>query len=40
MPEVLKPDMKAIVWLALGLFVAPKLLGFVQSRGSSKKSGS
>jgi hypothetical protein len=26
MPELLRPDMKAIVWLALGFFVAPMVL--------------
>lgn len=26
MPSILKPDMKAVVWLGIGLFVAPHLL--------------
>ncbi len=26
MPELLKPDMKAIVWLAIGAFVVPFVL--------------
>lgn len=30
MPAVLKPDLKAVVWLALGLFVAPKILNMVR----------
>lgn len=32
MPEVLRPDLKAGVWLAIGLFVAPKVLSMVRSR--------
>lgn len=32
MPEVLKPDLKAVVWLALGLFVAPKVVAAVRAR--------
>jgi len=35
MPEVLKPDLKAVVWLAIGLFVAPKVIAFVRSKTSS-----
>lgn len=27
MPTVLKPDMKAIVWLAIGLLVVPRIAG-------------
>ena len=30
MPSVLKPDMKALVWLALGAFVVPKVMGMVR----------
>jgi len=30
MPTVLKPDMKALVWLALGAFVVPKVLSMVK----------
>jgi hypothetical protein len=30
MPSILKPDMKAVVWLALGLFVAPHVLKMVK----------
>lgn len=29
MPSVLKPDMKALVWLAIGAFVVPKVLSVV-----------
>jgi hypothetical protein len=36
MPEVLKPDLKAVVWLALGFLVLPKLLGAVKGHGSAK----
>lgn len=32
MPDVLKPDLKAIVWLALGVFVAPKAIALVRSK--------
>lgn len=32
MPEVLKPDLKAVVWLAIGLFVAPKAISFIRSK--------
>lgn len=34
MPEVLKPDTKAIVWLAIGAFVVPMVLA--RFRGSKK----
>ena len=30
--DVLKPDMKAVVWLLIGLFVAPKVVSFVRSK--------
>lgn len=30
MPELLKPDMKAIVWLAIGAFVVPYVLRMVK----------
>jgi hypothetical protein len=30
MPEVLKPDMKALVWLAIGAVVLPKVLKMVK----------
>lgn len=36
MPEILKPDVKAIVWLGIGLFVAPRLLAMVRSKTSAK----
>ena len=32
MPDLLKPDVKALVWLALGLFVAPKAISFVRGK--------
>lgn len=27
MPNVLKPDLKAVVWLAIGAFVVPMIMG-------------
>lgn len=27
MPSVLKPDLKAVVWLAIGAFLVPMVLG-------------
>jgi hypothetical protein len=30
MPAVLKPDMKAVVWLAIGAFVVPIVLAKVK----------
>lgn len=32
MPDVIKPDLKALVWLAVGLFVAPKVISMVRSK--------
>jgi hypothetical protein len=32
MPAILKPDLKALAWLALGLFVAPKVITVVRSK--------
>ena len=32
MPEVFKPDIKAAVWLAVGLFVAPRVITLVRSK--------
>jgi len=32
MPSVLRPDLKAVVWLAVGLFVAPKAISFVRGK--------
>lgn len=32
MPEILKPDMKAGVWLLIGLFVAPMVINFARSK--------
>lgn len=34
MPEILKPDAKALVWLAIGAFVLPKVLVMVKSKSS------
>jgi hypothetical protein len=36
MPELLKPDLKAIVWLAIGAFVLPRVL--VMVKGKTSKS--
>ena len=30
MPEVLKPDMKALVWLAIGAFAVPYVIRVVK----------
>lgn len=30
MPEILKPDVKALVWLALGFFVVPYAVKMVR----------
>jgi hypothetical protein len=32
MPEILKPDLKAVVWLALGFIVLPKVLSAVKAK--------
>lgn len=32
MPDVLRPDLKAVLWLAVGLFVAPKVITLVRSK--------
>lgn len=32
MPSILKPDLKAVAWLAIGLFVAPKAISFVRGK--------
>lgn len=32
MPEILKPDAKALVWLAIGAFVLPKVLVMIKSK--------
>jgi hypothetical protein len=32
MPAILRPDLKALAWLAIGLFVAPKAISFVRSK--------
>lgn len=32
MPEILKPDAKALVWLALGAFVLPKVLVMIKAK--------
>jgi hypothetical protein len=31
--SILKPDLKSLVWLALGAFVVPKIMSMVSSRG-------
>jgi len=30
MPSILKPDMKSLVWLAVGALVVPKVLAMVR----------
>ncbi len=30
MPSILKPDLKAVVWLAVGFIVVPKLVAMVR----------
>lgn len=30
MPSILRPDLKAVVWLALGFFAAPKLMSMIR----------
>ena len=32
MPEILKPDMKAVAWLLIGAFVFPKALAWVRTK--------
>lgn len=32
MPSILKPDVKALVWLAIGALVLPKVMAAVGSR--------
>lgn len=32
MPNVLRPDLKALVWLAIGAFVVPIVMGKIGSR--------
>lgn len=32
MPDILKPDIKAIAWLLIGVFVAPKAIAIVRSK--------
>jgi hypothetical protein len=32
--DMLRPDMKAILWLAIGFYVAPKAIAFVRSSTS------
>ena len=34
MPDLLRPDMKSVVWLLLGAFVLPKVIGAVRSKTS------
>lgn len=33
MPAVLRPDMKAAVWLAIGFLVLPRVVSMVKTRG-------
>lgn len=35
MPEILKPDAKALVWLGLGIFVVPMVLTRFRARKSA-----
>lgn len=35
MPEILKPDLKAVVWLLAGMFVLPRALMFVRGKMGS-----
>lgn len=30
MPDILKPDMKSLVWLAIGAFVVPMILAKIK----------
>ena len=32
MPDILKPDAKSLVWLAIGVIVVPRLLTVVRSK--------
>ena len=32
MPAVLRPDVKALVWLGIGWFVVPRALAMIKSR--------
>lgn len=32
MPNILRPDLKAVVWAGLGLFVLPRVIGFVRAK--------
>lgn len=32
MPDLIKPDLKAIVWLLAGVFVLPKVVSMVKGR--------
>ena len=34
MPDILKPDAKSLVWLAIGVLVVPRLLTVVRSKTS------
>lgn len=31
--QILKPDLKSLVWLALGAFVVPKVMSMIANRG-------
>lgn len=32
MPDILRPDLKAIVWAAIGFMVLPMVMNFVKSK--------
>lgn len=32
MPAILKPDLKAVVWLAIGAFAVPKIMAMIASK--------
>lgn len=34
MPDILKPDAKSLVWLAIGAFVLPRVLATVRAKTS------
>lgn len=36
MPDIIKPDLKSIVWLLAGMFLLPKALGAVRGRTMAK----
>lgn len=38
MPDILKPDMKALVWMALGFLVLPKAMAMVAGGMGSRRA--